>query len=73
MSERSDGLYLPVDGTVLFCTEKAVRFEPDGGEPVWIPRSCILGTDDSQLDDLPHRAEFRLHAFEWVWRKNGVL
>lgn len=54
-------------------TNKAVRLQVKDTGPTWIPRSCVHGGDDRELDRLEPNQEISIRIMEWVARKNGLV
>lgn len=65
--------YVVVVATLRLCREKAVLLENEAcSEPAWVPRSCIYGPDDRELDDLGLNQEIAIRIREWVVRDKGL-
>ena len=53
-------------------TNKAVRLQVKDAESAWIPRSCIHGGDDRELDRLELDQEISIRIMEWVAQKRRM-
>jgi hypothetical protein len=64
--------YVTVTATLLDRRPAAVRLDAgNGGE--WVPRSCIHGADECEIDDADIGDEVTLRMFEWVANKKGFV
>lgn len=67
-----DDPYAKIACKILKVTEKAVQVEGDGVDPVWIPRSCLHGADDTRIDDaVGNDVELKIRA--WVAKREGLI
>ena len=69
--------YVVVSAVLRICTDKAVLLQARDPnidtKPVWIPRSCIHGVDERELDRLALDQEISIRIMEWVAQRNGLI
>ncbi|HLY06120.1 MAG TPA: hypothetical protein VKR31_10260 [Rhizomicrobium sp.] len=68
MSEQ----YVTIHARIIGRTNKAVRLQQEG-ETRWIPRSCIHGVDEQQIDSANVGQELDLRIFEWLAKREGLV
>ena len=64
--------YVAVLAVLRGYTNKAVRLQVKDAESAWIPRSCIHGGDDRELDRLELDQEISIRIMEWVAQKRRM-
>lgn len=60
--------YVRVTGMIETRTTKAVKFNN-----AWIPRFCIHGADEREIDKHEIGDEIELRMFDWVAEREGFL
>lgn len=60
--------YVTLTGMIETRTTKAVKFNG-----AWIPRACIHGADEREIDKHENGDEIQLRMFEWVAEREGFL
>ena len=65
--------YVAVLAVLRGYTNKAVRLQVKDAESAWIPRSCVHGGDNRELDRLELDQEISIRIMEWVAQRNGLI
>jgi len=67
--------YVTIVARFMRRTAKAVLLAQGDSVPrgAWIPRSCIHGVDEKQIDDAATGQELTLRIFEWIAERKSFI